>query len=495
MRLLKTLIIAAIVLTSCKKDDAIAYSELLLTAKRYDNPGIYDQQGRYMLLRGVNLNTIGDYWVANEDIPPLAPYEPNHFDLMASYGFNCVRLLIHWSKLEPDRGGYNYAYIEEIKSVIEDAAARGIYVLLDMHQDAWSKFVVSSAEEACEYPINGWDGAPEWATKLDASTCTDQGRRESAPIVYESFRNFWLNIDGIQDAFISTWQEVVKATAHYPTVLGYDVFNEPTLGNGNYFVQGNKYSQFLSKAVKAIRSAEQQVGGFEHIFFFETTITWGGEEIPYSSGPRFTNDDNVVFAPHNYFEVIIQDILTLEQGAALFQGLADNTYGTHCFIGEWGVFGEPESELPKLKRFAAAEDKHFMGSTWWQWCQAPGDPHAINWAGDSYAETSLHLVEVDASGNYTGIVNDLYLNVLGRSRPIAIHGQPISFKSNPDDGTMTLKANSGEQEGETILWVPDRFGVPIISGNNVTLKQLTEVDGGYKIAVAVIGKYEVSVSF
>ena len=110
---------------------------------------------------------------------------------MAAYGFNCVRLLIHWSKLEPQKGRYNFDYINEIKNAIEDAASYGIYVLLDMHQDAWSKYVATPTTENCDYPANGWDGAPEWATiHNNASTCTEEGSRESAPIVYQSFKKF-----------------------------------------------------------------------------------------------------------------------------------------------------------------------------------------------------------------------------------------------------------------------------------------------------------------
>ena len=489
-----SLLILCLFFFSCNNDEqAIDTSGLLLKAERYHNPGVYDQQGRYMLLRGVNLNTLGDYWEANPNVPATAPYEADHFRLMASYGFNVVRLLVHWSELEPERGQYNYEYIAEIQQAIEDAANQGIYTLLDMHQDAWGKYVASSEEENCEFPAVGWDGAPLWATLDEGASTCKEGSRESAPIVATSFRNLWNNTDGIQDAFIAMWQELVRNTAHYPMVVGYDAFNEPSLGNGSYFTQGNRYATFLDKLVKAIRVAENESGGLEHIFFFETTVTWNGQEVPATPGFGFTNDDNIVFAPHNYFEVIIQDLLTLEQGAQLFQTLA-NQYGTHCFIGEWGVFNNLLGNLPKLKRFAVVEDEFLMGSTWWQWCQAPGDPHGINWAGDSYSQTSLHLVEIDASGNYTGVINELYLNVLGRSRPLAIHGKPVTFSSNPDDGTMYLKAKSDVQ-GETILWVSDRFGTPIISGVGVELNETLQVEGGYHVSVKVDGVYEVAINF
>ncbi len=105
----------SLVFFGCKGDALLVdQSGLLLKAERYNHPGIYDQQGRYILMRGVNLNTLGDYWEANPNVPATAPYEPDHFRLMASYGMNVVRLVINWSKMEPQGGEYNYDYIEEI---------------------------------------------------------------------------------------------------------------------------------------------------------------------------------------------------------------------------------------------------------------------------------------------------------------------------------------------------------------------------------------------
>lgn len=481
-------------MASCDEDESAPVHEDLLYAKRFDNPGIYDQDGRYMLIRGVNLNTLGDYWVGNPVAPATAPYEPDHFRIMAEYGFNMIRLVINWSAVEPQRGVYDQSYLDQIKRAIEDAAEYDIYVMIDMHQDAWGKYIVSPMEEECEFPNKGWDGAPEWATLTDgASTCTENGRRESAPAVYNAFRNFWLNTDGIQDAFIRMWQEVVKATASYPTVLGYDAFNEPSLGNGDYAAQGQLYNKFLRDLVEGIRAAERASNGYEHIFFFETTVTWAGQELPFTPSFYFTQDENIVFAPHNYFEVITQDLLTIEQGADLYQNLS-NQYGTHCFIGEWGVFEPAITGLSKLTRFAAAEDKYFMGSSWWQWCQSPGDVHSINHAGDSWPETSMHLLEVAADGQYTGARNEAFLQILSRSRPIAIQGNPLFLQSDPETGEMTLRAEADEK-GTTELWIPDYFGMPMISGNNVVVQDIESVEGGFRVRAEVEGRYEIQVDF
>ena len=107
---------------SCKKEHLNQISTGVLHAERGSRKGIFDQQGRYVILRGANYNCLGDYWVANPNVPPVKTYDANDFKMMSEYGFNCIRLLFSWSKLEPEKGKYNQAYINEIKSAIENAA-------------------------------------------------------------------------------------------------------------------------------------------------------------------------------------------------------------------------------------------------------------------------------------------------------------------------------------------------------------------------------------
>ncbi len=487
------LFIFTVFLFSCKKENSNSVPETLLYAKRGDNPGIYDQQGRFVILRGVNYNSLGDYWQGNAAVANIKPYEENDLKLMARYGVNCIRLLFSWSKLEPVRGQYNQEYINQLKNVIETAATYNIYVLLDMHQDAWGKYIVSPASEACEKPNKGWDGAPDWATITDgASTCTTDGSRESAPAVYHAFQNFWDNTNGIQDAAVNAWKALAKQTANYPNVVGYDLLNEPNLGYRPINLEADKLAKFYRKATNAIRAAEQESKALRHIIFFEMSVTWNGQPIPFVPSSDLITDENTIFAPHHYFESISY-LLTIEQGLDLLYGLSA-TYKTGTFIGEFGFFGNPANDVEKYKRFAKKEDANFSSSTWWQWAQAPGDPHGISWDGTQYANTSMHLVEVDKVGNFTGVKNEYYLNVLNRTRPNAIFGKPVKLISNPDNGTMELQAKSSTQ-GVTILWIPDRFGEPQISGTNVVSTTLNKVEGGYQAAVKVNGNYNIRVSF
>jgi endoglycosylceramidase len=494
LKTINILLFSVGLLFSCKKDKVVSNDAAkLLHAETGTNPGIYDQQERYVILRGVNYNSLGDYWQANPTVPAVKPYDPEDIKMMAEYGFNCIRLLFSWSRLEPQKGSYDYNYIQQIQQVIEEAAKYDMYVLLDMHQDAWGKYIATPSDIVCDKPSRGWDGAPDWATDTDgASTCTADGSRESAPAVFHAFQNFWDNKDGMQDACVNAWSALVKETAKYVNVVGYDLLNEPNLGYKPLNEEVRKLSTFYAKCTKAIRSAEKQASGFEHIIFFEMSVTWNGQPVPFIPFPDFTTDNNSIFAPHTYFEAISY-ILTIEQGLELLR-LLSGIYKTGLFIGEWGFFGDPVTDVQKVKRFCKKEDDLIIGSTWWQWAQAPGDPHGISWDGTQYADRSLHLYELDLSANYTGVKNELYLNVLSRSRPNAIHGKPLRLLSNPDEGTMTLQADS-DREGTTSLWIPDRFGDPVITGVNVLASSVRKVNGGYLSDVKVKDDYEINIDF
>nr|MBP6661200.1 hypothetical protein [Chitinophagales bacterium] len=201
---------------------------------------------------------------------------------------------------------------------------------------------------------------------------------------------------------------------------------------------------------------------------------------------------NMVFAPHTYFEAISYTF-TIEQGYDLIKTIT-SIYRAKMFVGEFGYFDNPVTDAAKYKRFAKKEDDNFTGSTWWQWCQAPGDPHGISWNGTQYANTSMALIELDKNGNFTGNTNDIFLKILSRTRPIAVCGKPTKLISNSDNGTMHFEAKT-TTKGETVLWISDTFGEPIITGNNTELTTLKKVDGGYFAYLTVSNNYTIDVGF
>lgn len=471
---------------------------LALHATRGDSPGTFDAHGRQVLLRGVNLNVLGDYYQANPNYPPVLPFERADFAEMARQGFDVVRLILSWSALEPEREQINKEYLQRIHAAVDAAKANGIYVVLDMHQDAWGKYIATPADVTCasgREPAIGWDGAPQWATITDGkSTCRVPGVRELSPAVSAAFSNFYDDRDGIQSRLLKTWSALVHEFAREPAVAGYDLLNEPHFGTA---LTGSapKLAAFEARAIDAIRAAERAAGGFAHIAFFEPIILWPSPQS--APAADFTTDDNIVFAPHNYAESLTAfNSLTIEQGFA--QAAADAaTYGATFWIGEYGWFDDPPANKPRVIRYAREEDRSLVGGTWWQWRQACGDPHSIGTAGAEPPPELIHFRYNRCPGDIDGGPVAEWAVVLSRPYPRAAPGRLISLESDGDRNTLHLSGvvNSAAGDATLDLWVPDRgTGPPQLAGSGLGTTHIMTVPGGYRVLVDVSGDYEAIVN-
>ena len=326
----------------------------------------------------MNLNSLGDYYQEDPKLPQVVPVTTQDWAKMASLGMSSVRLIVSWSFLEPTRGSFDEAYVARIKAAVAQAKAHGIYVILDMHQDAWGKYIATPKGTVCPKGTtdnSGWDGAPKWATITDGASTCRPGARESAPAVQHAFNNFYANTDGIQDQFVDTWAKLAGAFADDPAVAGYDLINEPNV-SGPVATIGPQYFAMLAHLITAIRKAESAAsGGLHHIVFFEPLLDFPltGNSPP----PGFTTDTDIAFAPHNYWESITNGILTVAQGVAI-DGSASKAWNVPYWIGEYGWWDTSAATVTHLHEFAAAQDAAFGSSDWWQWKQACGDPHGLS---------------------------------------------------------------------------------------------------------------------
>ena len=92
------------------------------------------------------------------------------------------------------------AYLDQVERAVDLFERRGVYTIIDFHQDAWGPTLAAPAGTTCPAgsdPAFGWDGAPGWAT-LDggASRCAPGGVREISPAVLAAFAAFWNDAPG-----------------------------------------------------------------------------------------------------------------------------------------------------------------------------------------------------------------------------------------------------------------------------------------------------------
>lgn len=463
---------------------------LALHAVRGTNPGIFDSAGRQVTLRGVNVDELGDYYQGNTALPTVIPLGDTDFATMAAQGFDAIRLLVSWSKLEPTRGTFDASYVSHIRAVVATAAAHGMYSVIDMHQDAYGKYVATPPGVACPAGTNtaiGWDGAPEWATLSDgASTCVADGdSRESSEAVMTAWDSFYANTNGIRDEFNDTWRMLAAAFATNPAVAGFDLLNEPGYGHDAGASAAGIAATFQG-AVAAIRTGEQGSGGFAHPIFFEYGVN--GAAVPAA----FSNDSGLVFAPHVYAESITP--IPLSVNFAYVESLAKG-YGTAIWIGEYGWFSDPVTNAPKVAAFAQLEDQNLAGSAWWQWRQACGDPHSIGVQGGTPASTIIQYNRETCPGDRNEGPISQWQTVLSRPYLRAAPGRLVTVKSDGAARTYAAIATAATVGGSVDLWVPAHGGTaPIVGGTGVAAVAVRPVTGGFRVSMTVCGSsYSVAV--
>jgi len=420
-----------------------------------DDNRIVDDRDREVLLRGVNITSLGEYWQGNPDYPPTLPTTGEDWDAMAGRGLSVIRLVVHWSRLEPSRGQLDTAYLDEIDAAVTAAAEHGLYTVIDMHQDAYSAFIFTDDDEVCpegSWPGKGWDGAPAWATLTDGlSTCVT-GDRNSAPAVVAAWNHFYDNSDGIRDRFVATWVAVAERFAGRPEVAGYDLLNEPDTSRPASELTP-LYDALLVELIGGIRGV-----GADQLIFLEPAIPAGDTShgLILADPVRMGVEPfNLVGSTHNYAESIDTTGLTLEMTNDLIWTMAE-AQGTGVWIGEYGFWSTSAETLEVAARYAADEDAHAQGGAWWQWRQPCGDPHSLHREGDGWVpgDTVVHLNTLDCVEGVDLGPTEEFLALLGRGYPRISPGRIQLLQSDPDSGQLLLEGRSAVAGETLVVWTP-----------------------------------------
>ena len=451
---------------------------------------IVDSNNNQVLLRGVNITSLGEYWQGNPNFSPILPTTESDFQSMASHGISVIRLIVHWSRLEPTRGEVNTDYLDEIDAMVRLAAMYNIYTVIDMHQDAYSAFIYTATDEDCPEGTTrgkGWDGAPEWATITDGLSTCIEGERNSAPAVMAAWNHFYDNTDGIQDHFVAVWGAIAERFAGRPEVAGYDLLNEPETSKPVAELLP-LYEGLLTAVISEIQEAESNAD-FQHLIFIEPTIPAGdgsmGLGIPDLERMGILNQ-NIVNATHNYAESIEIGGLSLEQTNSLLTALAQ-TQQTPLWIGEYGFWSTEPEVVSIAERFAADEDNHGLGGAWWQWKQPCGDPHSLHLVDGEWVpyETIIHLHTLDCTtGEELGETEEL-LRILGRGYPRVTAGRIRTLESDIHTKELLLEGEALTAGQSLMVWTPTSESTHDVVVDGVDTIEIEDIDAGRLITGVV----------
>lgn len=254
---------------------------------------ITDGEGRVRILHGIG---VMDY--APPNLPAAMGFGAEDADFLAAHGFNLVRLGMNWSGIEPRPGVYDPAYLASVLGTMRLLEARGIYTLLDWHQDDWG---VAAA---------GIDGAPAWATLTDGLPNPPLGYGVGMlgdPAQMRAFDNFWANAPGpggvgIADRFAAMLAAYATTFRQEPYLLGYDTFNEPNTGTqwptcagpAGCPVFDRQLSAWFRKLVPVLRAADP-----EHLIWIEPNVFFDFAANTNLDDPQGA-DANTGFDFHTY---------------------------------------------------------------------------------------------------------------------------------------------------------------------------------------------------
>lgn len=191
-----------------------------------ENGRLVDKDGGDVVLRGFNLSQA-------HKKPPLRPnQDPALFTKLTTMGVNAVRLQFNWQAYESAPGVYDESYLDSYSAVVDRAGASKLHVIVDMHQDGFSRWTLSGCGE----------GLPKWAIPPGSETVAqpDNGIDCKPWPVMATLRK--AEFDRMFNAFLApgnmarehyliVLEKLARRFAGKSNVIGYEPMNEPFGGS------------------------------------------------------------------------------------------------------------------------------------------------------------------------------------------------------------------------------------------------------------------------
>ena len=206
-----------------------------------------DQFGREAIFRGWNVS--GAVKLISMNFMPFKNTKDARRafkDLRKRTGTNIVRFTIGWEGVHTGPNQYNKEYLNQIVSQMKAAIENKIHVIVDYHQDLYSRYIWHKKSK-----FSG-NGAPKWIIpkrilqkREKCLLCTHWGvNNKLNKVTMEAFRSFWNNEKVIyqggeyfvQDEFIKQVGAMARAVKtgltpdEFSYIIGINPFNEPVDG-------------------------------------------------------------------------------------------------------------------------------------------------------------------------------------------------------------------------------------------------------------------------
>lgn len=391
----------------------------------WDNRHIIDSHGRITIYHGVN---VANY---SKHAPGSLPWHTREdFARLNRWGLNLVRYLLFWHAIEPRQGHYDTAYVESTRVRIGWLRELGIDVLLDMHQDLYTKRFTG-------------DGFPEWTVNDEGKKFerrTPWSKNYFQPAVKASYRNFWKS-DTLKKQYIDALCFVVEQTDTFENVMGIDVMNEPY---GGYVLrrrfERRRLSAFYARILKEMRDR-----GFRMRMVFEPA--WQSNSF-LSSRLKWNPDTGCIYAPH-YYDPLCHEGKAygwfnrrLLKRAFRTKSREARRFNVPLIMGEFGISQEVRNYQGFVRDYLRECEKRGAG-----WCY---------YAYDKLSHSHFGLLDDD--GTRRRVVEELV-----RIYPQKIAGrEPRIIRT---DSSFTLTYSPVDIDSPTVIFVPAEVTVAASTAN------------------------------
>lgn len=379
-----------------------------------------DTQGRAVILRGVNV-------AGNSKVPPFTPItRGDMLDPLPAWGLNTIRLLFTWEAFEGTRCSHDENYLRYYEQVVEWAQDRGIYVIVDFHQDAFSRYSV----DGCGNGFPAWAVTPEVDLKTpdNSEACSSWSLMMIVdPSFHKTWSHFHSNKYGALDRYLDMVEAVAERMSKHANVIGYELINEPWGTDAELF-------QLFEKIGARIRGRHPNT----ILFVPPHCLLSGGNLENNIAKPTF---GNFAYSPHFYGD----DVFTLEvwlgiDWSAAMAGMRTKaeTWQVPMVLSEFGASSDVVNIVGYMESQYDWLDKYLISSM--QWCYTPTWSSALK---DGWNMENMSIS--DDSGQ-------LKDNFTPRPYPQKIAGTPVRFERS--DSGFTLSWNNNPRTGNTEVFLP-----------------------------------------
>lgn len=504
-------------------------SDLVGNARSLRKDGVWfrDSVDRYVIFRGINLGS-------RTKLPPYLPVLPLHvtrlddqaimefrqelnrllpkFDHLQEMGFNVVRLLVMWKAIEPVPNqkpevllpeGAVYLYC--IKEVIDVLYERGIFVIIDFHQDV-------------AHEVFDGDGFPNWISdsivlseivmssefyKFLQSFGHMQHKNKLWSIQYlfnraviSTLRDFWKNSNKNKPR--THLEKTIGATARFfqamhgnhghPAILGYELFNEPhpVEIDVNQFEKEILPEYYQNTISEIRRSFTNNIGDTQSFIFVEPRIDatirsissnwleilpdiWLKKLVSLLIPPESKldlssiSDQRIVFSFHYYDPLLFVSIpkdmkLRVQEWARIFKDLCWKAKDLKAipFLSEFGAdqqwkqqpsilssdFNDLTSEVIE-KQYELVEE-NLLNATYWNYDFYNTHDNHDNW----------NLEDFSILGSDHKLRNQ---DVVARPYPMRSSAKPTLLKFSPKTRHCIMMFSDVPVDAKSMIYVPNHI--------------------------------------